>query len=131
MRILLAEDNPTNRVVALRMLERLGYQTDVVRNGIEAIAALECDHYDLVRGCLPEGSELTRSRQLLLGACFTMEYALESVALFNPSIVPANLGTQLAQPEREPTALKPSMPSQENASPQPTYFMVLCAIFEA
>ncbi len=47
------------------------------------------DHYDLVRGYLPEGSELTRSRQLLLGACFTMEYALESVALFNPSIVPA------------------------------------------
>ncbi len=26
---------------------------------------------------------------ILLGACFTMEYALESVALFNPSIVPA------------------------------------------
>jgi predicted GH43/DUF377 family glycosyl hydrolase len=47
------------------------------------------DHYELVRGNIPEGRELTRSRQLLLGACFTMEYALESVALFNPSIVPA------------------------------------------
>ena len=47
------------------------------------------DHFDLVRGYLPEGRELTRSRQLLLGACFTMEYALESVVLFNPSIVPA------------------------------------------
>ena len=47
------------------------------------------DHYELIRSNLPEGQELTRSRQLLLGACFTMEYALESVALFNPSIVPA------------------------------------------
>ena len=37
----------------------------------------------------PGWPELTRSRRLLLGACFTMEYALESVALFNPSIVPA------------------------------------------
>ena len=32
---------------------------------------------------------ISRSRRLLLGACFSMEYALESVALFNPSIVPA------------------------------------------
>ncbi len=34
MRILLAEDNPTNRLVALRMLERLGHQADVVGNGM-------------------------------------------------------------------------------------------------
>ncbi len=31
---------------------------------------------------------LSRSRQLLIGALFTGEYALESAALFNPSIVP-------------------------------------------
>ncbi len=31
---------------------------------------------------------LTRTRQLLIGALFTGEYALESAALFNPSIVP-------------------------------------------
>ena len=30
---------------------------------------------------------LTENRQLLLGAYFTQEYALESAALFNPSIV--------------------------------------------
>ncbi len=47
------------------------------------------EHYEMVRANVPEGRELSRSRQLLLGACFTMEYALESVALFNPSIVPA------------------------------------------
>ena len=33
-------------------------------------------------------SPLTHTRQLLIGALFTGEYALESAALFNPSIVP-------------------------------------------
>ena len=47
------------------------------------------EHYERIRENLPEGTELTGSRRRLLGACFTMEYALESVALFNPSIVPA------------------------------------------
>jgi predicted GH43/DUF377 family glycosyl hydrolase len=47
------------------------------------------DHYEQVRGKVPDDGDLSQSRRLLLGACFTMEYALESVALFNPSIVPA------------------------------------------
>ncbi len=38
---------------------------------------------------IPGDAQLSETRRLLLGACFTMEYALESVALFNPSIVPA------------------------------------------
>ena len=47
------------------------------------------EHYEEIRtaiGAPPAGS---RARQLLLGAYFTMDYSLESVALFNPSIVPA------------------------------------------
>ncbi len=47
------------------------------------------EHFDTIRGAVPLDSDLTESRRLLLGACFTMEYALESVALFNPSMVPA------------------------------------------
>ncbi len=47
------------------------------------------EHFDMLRDSIPTDAMLTRSRRLLLGACFTMEYALESVALFNPSIVPA------------------------------------------
>lgn len=31
--------------------------------------------------------DLSEQRKLLLGACFTMEYSIESAALFNPSIV--------------------------------------------
>ena len=46
--ILLAEDNPTNRKVVARILEKLGYRIDTVVNGLEAVKALETTSYDLV-----------------------------------------------------------------------------------
>ena len=48
VRILLAEDNPTNREVALGMLKKLGIHAEAVADGAEAIAALESNPYDLV-----------------------------------------------------------------------------------
>lgn len=45
-------------------------------------------HYALVRTHLPPEIEPSTARRLLLGSYFTAEYALESAALFNPSIVP-------------------------------------------
>ena len=47
-RLLVAEDNPVNQKVILRTLDRLGYQADVVANGLEALAALRHLPYDLV-----------------------------------------------------------------------------------
>ncbi len=38
---------------------------------------------------LPHHAELSHERRLVIGAYFTMEYAIESSALCNPSIVPA------------------------------------------
>lgn len=45
-------------------------------------------HYEKVRQHLHQQQTLSRVRQLLIGALFSGEYALESAALFNPSIVP-------------------------------------------
>ncbi len=47
-RILLAEDNPINQLVALRIMGRLGYHADTVNNGHEAVAAAHKTNYDLI-----------------------------------------------------------------------------------
>ncbi len=48
LRILLAEDNPVNQQVLLSMLQRLGYQAEVAGDGLEALAALQRQPYDVV-----------------------------------------------------------------------------------
>ncbi|HRW04480.1 MAG TPA: response regulator [Caldilineaceae bacterium] len=48
IRLLLAEDNLINQKVASRMLQRLGYQTDIVNNGREAVEAVRKQEYDVV-----------------------------------------------------------------------------------
>ncbi len=47
-RILLAEDNKTNQKVALAMLQRLGFEADVVENGREVLRAVQEKVYSLV-----------------------------------------------------------------------------------
>jgi predicted GH43/DUF377 family glycosyl hydrolase len=44
--------------------------------------------FDRIQAYLPDNSSLSDDHRLLLGAYFTGEYAIESAALFNPSIVP-------------------------------------------
>jgi CheY-like chemotaxis protein len=48
LRILLAEDNPVNRRVALYILQKAGHSTVAVGNGQEALDALRQDPFDLV-----------------------------------------------------------------------------------
>jgi predicted GH43/DUF377 family glycosyl hydrolase len=50
-------------------------------------AFFECQFLAIQRYLLTD-TPLTRNRGLLMGAYFTQEYALESAALFNPSLVP-------------------------------------------
>jgi CheY-like chemotaxis protein len=48
LRILLAEDNPVNQKIAVRMLEKRGHTVEVVSNGLEALARLEQTSFDLL-----------------------------------------------------------------------------------
>ena len=52
------------------------------------IDAVLLDHFSKVKQHIFTQRPLSRERELLIGALFSGEYALESAALFNPSIVP-------------------------------------------
>jgi signal transduction histidine kinase/CheY-like chemotaxis protein/HPt (histidine-containing phosphotransfer) domain-containing protein/HAMP domain-containing protein len=47
-RILLADDHTTNQKLGRMILKRLGYRADIAANGIEVLAALERQKYDLI-----------------------------------------------------------------------------------
>jgi CheY-like chemotaxis protein len=64
LRVLCAEDYPTNQIIVRMMLEELGHQVDVVENGRLAVAACARTRYDLILmdGRMPEmdGASATR-----------------------------------------------------------------------
>src|SRR5579883_413680 len=91
----LADDQRANticrRVMALPEAE-VGALLDQLENEfggrhLETRAFLK-RRYEEVRHCFVPGQELSRERELLVGAYFSNEYSLEAAALFNPSIVP-------------------------------------------
>ena len=45
-------------------------------------------HLNKVKDYLPRDAVISETKRALIGAYFTMEYSIESAALFNPSIVP-------------------------------------------
>lgn len=67
--ILLAEDNLTNQLIAVKLLEKLGYRTQVAVNGRESLAALEKTAFDMIlMDCqmpVMDGYEATRAIRLM------------------------------------------------------------------
>ena len=48
LRVLLAEDNQVNQLLAKRIFRKLGHHVTVVSNGREALSAVQAGHFDLV-----------------------------------------------------------------------------------
>ena len=83
VRILVAEDNPTNQLVALKILEKLGYRADVVANGREALAALRDIPYDLVlMDCqMPEMDGFEATRQIRAPESLVHDHRVPVIAM--------------------------------------------------
>ena len=66
IRILLAEDDAINQLVALAALKRAGYSAEVATSGAEVLAALARDRFDLVfmDGLLPDMDGMSVTREI-------------------------------------------------------------------
>jgi len=64
--ILLVEDNIVNQKVASRILNRMGFETDVAGNGLEALKLMEKKSYDLIfmDVMMPEMDGITATREI-------------------------------------------------------------------
>lgn len=66
LRVLVAEDDHVNQLVARKLLENLGCQVDIAANGLEAIAAIETADYQLVLMdmMMPEMDGITATKNI-------------------------------------------------------------------
>jgi CheY-like chemotaxis protein len=48
MRIIIAEDNLINQKLIVRILHKLGYEPHIANNGVELLAMMELNEYDVV-----------------------------------------------------------------------------------
>jgi predicted GH43/DUF377 family glycosyl hydrolase len=77
---LLALDEPKVRDLLKQTLKDFAHRH-------KDIQAVLMGNYQRIAGYIKETAALSEERKLLLGSCFTMEYSIESAALFNPSVV--------------------------------------------
>ncbi|MFP4349252.1 MAG: chemotaxis protein CheB [Desulfococcaceae bacterium] len=82
-RILLAEDNPTNRDVTVAILNKMGLHADVAVNGAEALKALTRIPYSavLMDVQMPEMDGLTATRTIRDPASSVLDHAVPIIAM--------------------------------------------------
>ncbi|MBD1913738.1 MULTISPECIES: PAS domain-containing hybrid sensor histidine kinase/response regulator [unclassified Leptolyngbya] len=66
LQILVAEDNLVNQKVIFKLLQRLGYEADIVSNGVQVLEALQRSTYDviLMDVQMPEMDGITATREI-------------------------------------------------------------------
>jgi signal transduction histidine kinase/AmiR/NasT family two-component response regulator len=107
MRIMLAEDNPVNQALALRLLRKHGHQVKVVSTGLAAVHASEEQEFDLILmdDQMPtmDGKEAVgriRAREAASGAKRTMIVAVTASAMKGDRerFLAAGMDSYLAKP---------------------------------
>jgi PAS domain S-box-containing protein len=83
LRVLVAEDNQINQMVAIKILRKCGYKADAVANGAEAIEAIRQIPYDLIlMDCqMPEMDGFEATRRIRNGDAGSRNAGLPIVAM--------------------------------------------------
>ncbi|MFH1389292.1 MAG: glycoside hydrolase family 130 protein [Candidatus Margulisiibacteriota bacterium] len=82
--------NIINRLLALSEAEAKNLLKQTLKEFAHRhkdIKTILLNNFRHIERYVKEPASLSEERKLLLGSCFTMEYSIESAALFNPSIV--------------------------------------------
>lgn len=110
-RILLAEDNSSNQLVVQMIIRKLGHQLDCVANGVEALARLSAQSYDLVlMDCqMPQLDGYETTREIRRGAAGEKNIQIPIIALTAYAMpedrgkcIDAGMNDYLTKPLREP-----------------------------
>ncbi len=125
LRVLLAEDNPVNQKLAIRLLAQMGYTADVAGNGLEAIAALDAGPYDviLMDVQMPEldGLEATRRIRALRPADegpWIVAMTANALAGDREACLAAGMNDYVSKPIR-PAALAAALAAAPSGLPAP------------